>query len=155
MICIDVAELPEAVRNRFFVTGHANGVVKFWTINYTDLQLVCLRTVKVTHTMIKKVAIDDGAMRVVAVTSEDVYSFDYPGSSISSLKKSYALECCQCKTPIEDTTLSRNVRTCTCCHRFFCKDCLPTEKLFTLGHGKAAATLDILCPHCSALKSHQ
>ena len=155
VICIDVAELPEVVRNRFFVTGHANGVVKFWTINYTDLQLVCLRTVKVTHTMIKKVTIDDSAMRVVAVTSEDVFSFDYPGSSISSLKKSYALECCQCKTPIEDTTLSRNVRTCTCCHRFFCKDCLPTEKLFTLGHGKAAATLDILCPHCSALKSHQ
>ena len=148
VMCIDVAELPEVVPNRFFVTGHSNGFVRFWTVNYTELSIVCLKEVRLASSAIRRLSVNDTAMKVIVATSEEVFCLDYVGSPAKNLKKLYAVECCHCRSKIEKTTLTRNVKTCASCHRFLCKDCISKDSSMS----QVAKRLR-LCPYCASLMS--
>jgi WD40 repeat protein len=83
---IAAAELLEFIENRFFVTGHANGSMKFWTINYETMALVLLKSMRVTTTAVRRIAIDHSGNRVVCLTSEGMFCFGYIGSGAADLK---------------------------------------------------------------------
>jgi hypothetical protein len=153
---IAAAELPEFVENRFFVTGHANGSMKFWTINYGTMAIVLLKSMRVTRTAVRRIAIDYSGMKVVCLTNEEMFCFDYFGSAAADLKREYAVECGECSSPIEKTSaLVQNIRICSNCHRFLCQNCLPKGIGFPLGVGGKEAKERELCPHCVSVAKHR
>jgi hypothetical protein len=125
---ITTAEIEEAIENRFFVTGHSNGIVRFWMVNFATMELECLKSIKPTTAPIRRIAIDEEAIKVILVSEEDIFSIDYLGSSAVGLRTKYAIECSNCFKAIEKgSAITQGVKICSSCHRFFCQDCLSSE----------------------------
>jgi hypothetical protein len=144
VLCVAVAELPEVVANRFFVSGHQSGCVRFWGMDWAAAAVVPLKTLRVCGSPIRKLAIADSAMKVVAVSEKEMFSLDYFGSAAFNLRKQYALECPECLAKLA----GQNVKTCANCHRFFCQNCLPNELAFQLGEMPGQLSENVVCPHC-------
>jgi hypothetical protein len=143
VLSVAVPDLPESVENRFFVTGHAAGIVKFWRIDYRTMTLVAMKTVKLSQMMVKKLAVDEAALRVVAATTDEVYCLDFMGSGAPRLEKTYAIECAECGTPLAQ----QKVRVCAHCHKFFCGGCFPKDQLFAGREAKRKKK----CQNCTNL----
>jgi hypothetical protein len=137
-ICVEVADIEEGIENRFFVTGHVNGAVRFWGINWAQMALVSLKQMRPAGGPIRAIGIGDASNRVVVVTESELFSFDYFGSPAVNLKREYAVECNNCQRPIDAGGLVQAVKICANCHRFFCQACLPSE----------------ICSHCVSVRKH-
>jgi hypothetical protein len=144
VLCVAVAELPEVVANRFFVSGHQSGCVKFWGVDWAAGVVVPLKNLRVCGSPIRKLSIADSAMKVVAVGDKEMFSLDYFGSAAFNLRKHYAFECPECLTKLA----GQNVKTCAYCHRFLCQNCLPNELVFQLGAVPGPLSDDVICAHC-------
>jgi hypothetical protein len=114
-----LCDLEEGAKNRFFVTGHEDGVVRFWTAHG---QPVCLLPVTLCDCRIERVVLDDQGLRAVAVTSSAVFDIEFCGSPAAGLRKELAVECHICAARLE-----QKARCCAVCHRFFCRNCGPDE----------------------------
>lgn len=144
---ICVSDLEEYQPNRFIITGHDNGNVKFWTPDITHRELVLLHSTRLSEDSISAIAIDENNTTAAVATAKDVIFFDYYGSSTQGLKKTYALECSDCNTPL----LPNNTKTCAYCHRFFCSKCLPQEMLLKIKLGNAPPSQKYVCSSCSEM----
>lgn len=135
------SNLDEFIENRFFITGHENGSVKFWTIDYTKNEIVMLKSVdcftsaESSNNSVQLLAIDGCSKRVIAVSVTEMVSFDYYHSSQINLKKCYALECCCCG----DNIVSKPAKVCNICKRFYCTKC----------EAQSNTKYKSLCKHCS------
>ncbi|OHT00333.1 hypothetical protein TRFO_08001 [Tritrichomonas foetus] len=139
---IAVANLELHIKDRYFVTGHSNGCVRFWTINFSNNDIICLKNARISENPISCVAISDDSLRVSAAVNDsyEMFCFDFYGSSADNLKKTLACECSTCSKNITDA----NTKVCYNCHRFFCKDCVPKEE--------KAPKLRYICAHCQAIR---
>jgi hypothetical protein len=152
VVAVTTAELEPAVDNRFFVTGHSNGAVRFWTVNFVTMTLEVLKWIKPTAAPIRRIAVDDTATKVLIVNEDDAFSIDFIGSPAANLHKQYAVECNNCFRPIEKgSALSQGVKTCSNCHRFFCHDCLPSEGVFQVA-GQVKPKYH--CPNCLSMQHY-
>lgn len=155
---IVVANLPETSPNRFFVTGDSNGVVKFWTLNFTDNTIDAIETFKLGNSPVKAITIDENTSRILIATNDSVYTIDFVGSLVEDLDKKYAIQCSQCANIIEKGTQSK---ICANCHRFFCHKCLKQEiviklpKINTKKQQQSQPAKKYLCPQCRKLKKKQ
>jgi hypothetical protein len=151
---VAVSELPETAENRFFVTGHSNGGVKFWVVNFETITIVTIYSIRVTIAPIQRLGIGEGATRAIIVSENEMFCLDYRGSPVSNLRKHYAIECGECGM----TPLRQGVKVCVNCHRFLCQNCLPKELGFQLGQLAAApgaAKFRILCPQCASVRKYK
>lgn len=111
-ICAVSSQLPLGVPNRFFVTGHSNGVLNFW--HYENL----IRTLETGLDDILCVSIDNASQRVAFCTSSKAFVISFFGNSCYPLIPEHADTCCVCGTKILNS-----VCTCKSCHRFICEKC--------------------------------
>jgi hypothetical protein len=125
---IAVPELQEVVKNRFFVTAHSNGSIKFWTVDYAAMAPVLLSTVKVGSMAIRRVAVDEAGQRVIAATADRICCLDYTGSAATPLKKKYAFICPDCNTKIAKSRGIKTLKRCSSCQRFFCLSCIGNKR---------------------------
>jgi hypothetical protein len=158
VLAVAASELPETAENRFFVTGHANGFVRFWVVNFETKSIVTLHSIRPTTIPIRRIGISEGAIRAIVAADGELFCLDYRGSPAPNLRKEYAIECAECASPIAKTTaLSQGVKVCANCHRFLCQNCLPNELGFQLGQlatVPGTAKFRILCPQCSSVRKH-
>jgi hypothetical protein len=136
-------DIPESVPGRFFVTGHACGVVRFWGIDYREMALVPMLAVRLTSITIRKIAVEELSMRIVAISAKDLFVLDFAGSSAAKLRHAYAVECGVCAASFAQ---AGQVKICTHCHRFVCQACLMKE---SAGAGKDHKKKDI-CLNCGS-----
>jgi hypothetical protein len=159
VLCVAVSELPETAENRFFMTGHANGVVKFWVVNFETVTIITLHSIRPTIQPIRRLGIGEGASRAIIVSEKEMFCLDYQGSPIPNLRKHYAIECGECSFAISRTSpLGQGVKVCANCHRFLCQNCLPKElgfQLDQLAAAPGAAKFRILCAQCAAVRRHR
>jgi hypothetical protein len=152
VVAVTTAELDPAVENRFFVTGHTNGAVRFWSVNFGTMTLEVLKYMKPTAMPIRRIAIDDTATKVIIVNEVDAFSIDFIGSTAANLRKQYAIECNNCFRQIEKgSALNQGVKTCSNCHRFFCHECLPSEGVFQVA---GQVKPKYRCPNCLSMQSY-
>lgn len=131
---IAVANLEEHIENRFFVTGHVDGFVRFWFLDLNKAKIVLLKDARVCNTQIDLVSIatdDDScfeangnALRAIVISSRPIskmFSFEFYASAAKNLRKEYAVRCAICGKRFDEIKQKPNV--CYGCHRFFCKDC--------------------------------
>lgn len=144
---IQTTNLDEYVSNRFFVTGHVNGFVTFWSMNFTTNELVVLKAVCVFSSQapdqaVVRIGIDDDAKRVVAASVSEMVCIDFYGSDSPDLKKSYAVECAICGEQLN----AKTAKVCSHCKRFYCSKCEPqsANKQILFPGGKNRA----LCKNC-------
>jgi hypothetical protein len=158
VLAVAASELAETAENRFFATGHANGFVKFWVVNFESKTIVTLHSIRPTTTPIRRIGIGEGAARAVVAADGEIFCLDYRGSPAPNLRKEYAIECAECASPIAKTTaLGQGVKVCANCHRFLCQNCLPNELGFQLGQlatVPGTAKFRILCPQCLSVRRH-
>lgn len=150
VLSITIPDLYESVENRFLMTGHQNGIVRCWKIDYESNELLLLKNLRLSSYPIKKIAINFDVNRAVAVTDREMFCLDFIGSNAYDLKRDYALECIDCKTPID----KNSVRICSSCHRFFCSKCLPNEQFLKL-QTKGQQNKKYMCPHCKTIIENQ
>jgi hypothetical protein len=127
-----VCDLEEGAKNRFFVTGHEDGVVRFWA---AQGQPICLLPVTLCDSRIERIVLDVQGLRAVAVTSSTAFDLEFCGSSAVELRKEFAIECYICAAGLE-----QKVKCCAICHRFFCKNCGPDDLFFVRS----------MCQRCAA-----
>lgn len=152
VLSIAIPDLYETVNNRFFMTGHQNGIIRYWQIYYEDKELLLLKNSKVSNRGIQRITINNEANRAVAVTDNDMYCFDFIGSSAHDLKKDYSLECIDCSLPFDK--VSSNVRTCSSCHRFYCSRCHPNEQFIKI-QTKSQQNKKSMCNYCIKIAKSQ
>jgi len=153
--CIAIPNLNETVDNRFFITGHYNGSMKFWALDFSKLEIVLILSVHVSNCPIRIISINDTSTRIVVVTDNNVFCYDFYGSKIPNLKKDYALECSGCGKPIErHNSMTQKCKICSNCHRFFCTDCLPQERVIKISlPAQLQTNSKYLCPRCSSMEN--
>jgi hypothetical protein len=139
-----VPELEEGLDNRFFTTGHSNGIVKFWALDLPAADLVCLSQVDFGRFGIERLVFDEASVRAIVATKNEIFEVGFCGSPAVDLKKQYALRCCMCLVRVD----SKNCQACTSCHRFFCRNCA-AEEATTMGTQQLAQ----FCKYCPALRT--
>ncbi|OHS98977.1 hypothetical protein TRFO_34673 [Tritrichomonas foetus] len=133
---IAVSGLDEYIKNRFFITGHLNGYVQFWAVDYTNNEIIQLKSTKIFNRPVLRISIDDDSRRAVATSWTEMYVFDYFGSNAPQLKKEYAIECSNC-----GEVLTQKPKICSHCHRFYCSKCDPQSP-------------NKLCLQCNQIQSY-
>ena len=113
------SNLDEKMKNRYFVTGHQDGTVRFWTVDYSQNELILLKSEKIFESTVQNIGIDENGRRVVVASKDEIYSIDYFGSKMDRLKKEYGYECALCKEQINN----QKVKVCSNCQRFYCSKC--------------------------------
>ena len=149
---ISVSNLPETVQNRFFITGHRNGSIMFWTIDYENSKLILLKEEKVLDSSISKISIDITSSRVLVVANEDIIAFDFIGSNIPCLNTQYAAECCNCHErfeTVEYKMLNKNFKSCIKCKRFFCQKCVKDTDSIS---SNLKSNIKFICSKCLSLE---
>lgn len=156
---VAVANLPIYVQNRFIVTGHVDGFLLFWTFDSKLGVIQNLAQKKVTSQPITAIAIDESSMRVVASNKEnEVFCLDFPGTERSPINRDFAYECPSCKKPFEVSKSASNrnivnfvskgnVKVCSKCHRYFCRDCVTAlpRRIIQM------TNKDYICEFCASL----
>jgi hypothetical protein len=138
-----IPDLEEGVNGRFFATGHATGSVMFWTIDLPSKSLVRVSSIEFGRLAIKHIAFDEMTFRAVVATTKEVFEVGFCGSQAVELKRQYVLQCSICLEPLD----LRTCRTCTLCHRFYCKGCAAEEGT------SVSAIVTSICRQCPALRT--
>ena len=113
---IQITALEENVPNRFFITGHRNGAVNFWKVDYKVNQIINLKSCQYVTTPVNCIYVDPRAQRVIFSSTTSVVELNSLGSDCKPLKPEFALECCECNS-------CDKLRSCSNCYRFVCESC--------------------------------
>lgn len=110
--CATIAQLQLGVSHRFFVTGHANGIICFWE------KEGLIRSVETGLEDIAAVCIDSTSQRVAFCTSTKAFVLSFFGNTLRPLIAEHADTCCVC-----GARMTEDICTCKSCHRFICQKC--------------------------------
>ena len=117
--CAALAPLPLYSKNRFFVTGHANGAICFWSNSE------CIKCLDTCLGSIECIAVDQTSQRAAFCTNEQCFIIGFFGNKSKPLTEDHAGYCCKCGRKID-----KKPATCSKCHRFFCMNCY--QKRFSI-----------------------
>ncbi|EAY05025.1 Beige/BEACH domain containing protein [Trichomonas vaginalis G3] len=138
--CVRATTLRETTEKRFFVVGHVDGTVSFWTIDYETMTIKENAHIRCTNQTIVNITIDKTAQRVVFSSLHEVFEASYRGTNLKPLSKEMAKDCCVCHSEN-----SQKLRPCTICKRFVCDGCSKEE-------GEAQTSFKKLyCDECYSL----
>ena len=123
--------MPLGMKNRFFVTGHTDSSISFWSNGE------CIKVVETRLSDIQHIAIDSQNQRIAFSSNDKLYILSYFGNNSKPLIDEHAQYCAKCGKTIE-----KKPYICRKCHRFFCVNCY--QKRFSL-----IKNTDWICSDCN------
>ena len=121
-------KLPSYVRGRFFVTGHEDGTVILWQIDFAKNAASQHSMWKISDDPICSLFVQPNGQRIIIGTDgrhqSEIYLLDavYTATYSPVRRELYATECAICKSDF-----GKNALTCSRCGRFICAKCSKKE----------------------------
>ena len=120
---LDYSKIPATARGRFFVTGHEDGSVIFWLVDFAENIIRRHDRREIAMEPIIFVNVTHNGQRVLIGTSSGVFTLDAVFiSSYTPLKKELFSLCGVC-----DTDIAKNGLICSRCGRYVCPKCVKKE----------------------------
>lgn len=79
--CIATSRLPEYFVGRFFTTGHSDGSMSFWSMNFRNNDLQQIGRVSLSRDSILSISLSSNSQRLIAATESNVFSCECQNST--------------------------------------------------------------------------
>ena len=120
---LDYSKIPATALGRFIATGHANGSVMFWRVDFAENKLCLHSTSNVAPEPILSINVTQEGQRILVGTPSAVFTLDAVfASSYTPLKKDLFPECAVCRADI-----GKGSHLCSRCGRYLCAKCVKKE----------------------------